>query len=119
MPCGIVTCMLPPLLEVLREDGPLLAVNKPAVLLTQGVQQGVPTLESQVRGYIKQAYAKPGNVYLGIPHRLDRPTSGVIVFAKNSKAAARLAEQFHDRRVEKEYLAVVDGVPESADGILT
>lgn len=111
--------MLPPLLEVLREDGPLLAVNKPAGLLTQGVPQGLPTLESQVRDYIKQTYAKPGNVYLGIPHRLDRPTSGVIVFAKNSKAAARLAEQFHDRRVEKEYLAVVDGVPESADGILT
>ena len=111
--------MSPPPLQVLCEDGPLLAVNKPAGLLTQGVPQGLPTLESQVRDYLKQKYAKPGNVYLGIPHRLDRPTSGVIVFARNSKAAARLAEQFHDRRVRKEYLAIVEGAPDPAEGNLT
>src|SRR5690606_20449107 len=101
--------MEPPPLEILLEDGPVLAVNKPAGLLTQGVPAALPTLEGQVRAYIKQKYAKPGNVYLGIPHRLDRPTSGVIVFARNSKAAARLAEQFADRSVQKEYLAVVSG----------
>ena len=83
-------------LHVLCEDGPVLAVCKPAGLLTQGVPQGIPTLEAQVRAYIKRKYAKPGNVYLGIPHRLDRPVSGVVVFARNSKAAARLAEQFRD-----------------------
>jgi len=108
-----------PPLTILCEDGPVLAVNKPAGLLTQGVPQGLPTLESQVRDYIKQKYAKPGNVYLGIPHRLDRPTSGVIVFARNSKAAARLAEQFHDRRVRKEYLAIVEGVPQASKELLT
>lgn len=110
--------MSPPL-EVLCEDGPVLAVNKPAGLLTQGVPRGIPTLEAQVRDYIRTKYAKPGNVYLGIPHRLDRATSGVIVFARNSKAAARLAEQFEQRRVRKEYLAVVEAVPAEAEGTLT
>ena len=106
-------------LQVLCEDGPVLAVNKPAGLLTQGVPAGLPTLESQVRDYIKRKYDKPGNVYLGIPHRLDRPTSGVLVFARNSKAAARLAEQFHDRRIRKEYLAIVESAPAEAEGTLT
>lgn len=99
-------------LEVLCEDGPVLAVNKPAGLLTQGVPIGIPTLEAQVKEYLKQRYAKPGNVYLGIPHRLDRPVSGVVVFARNSKAAARLAEQFRERQVRKVYWAVVEGRPE-------
>ena len=109
---------LEPPLELLCEDGPLLAVNKPAGLLTQGVPAGVPTLEAQVKAWLKQKHAKPGNVYLGIPHRLDRPVSGVIVFARNSKAAARLAEQFHDRRVRKVYWALVEGTPEPPAGRL-
>lgn len=108
-----------PPLDVLCEDGPVLAVNKPAGLLTQGVPVGVPTLEAQVRGYIRTKYNKPGNVYLGIPHRLDRATSGVIVFARNSKAAARLSEQFEHRRVRKEYLGVVGSVPAEPEGLLT
>lgn len=98
-------------LEILREDGPLLAVSKPAGLPTQGVPKHIPSLESLVRAYIQQAFAKPGNVYLGIPHRLDRPVSGVVVFARNSKAAARLAEQFRERTVTKIYRAIVEGVP--------
>lgn len=105
-------------LEILCEDGPLLAVNKPAGLLTQGVPGGADTLEARVREFIKVKYHKPGNVYLGIPHRLDRPTSGVIVFARNSKAAARLAEQFAERSVVKEYLAVVDGIVPDEEGHL-
>lgn len=105
-------------LEILCEDGPLLAVNKPAGLLTQGVPGGADTLEARVREFIKVKYHKPGNVYLGIPHRLDRPTSGVIVFARNSKAAARLAEQFADRSVVKEYLAVVEGNVPGEEGTL-
>jgi 23S rRNA pseudouridine1911/1915/1917 synthase len=109
---------LPPL-NLLCEDGPVIAVNKPGGLLTQGVPEGLPTLEGQVREYLKQKYDKPGNVYLGIPHRLDRPTSGVVVFARNSKAAARLAEQFHDRRIRKQYLAILDGVPNPSEGALT
>lgn len=105
-------------LDILCEDGPVLAVNKPAGLLTQGVPEGIPTLEAQVKAYLKERYAKPGNVYLGIPHRLDRPVSGVVVFARNSKAAARLAEQFRERQVRKVYWAVVEGKPAAESGEL-
>lgn len=104
--------------EILLEDGPLLAVNKPAGLLTQGVPGGLPTLESWVRNDLRRRYSKPGNVYLGIPHRLDRPVSGVIIFARNSKAAARLAEQFRERQVRKFYVAVVQGIPASPHALL-
>ena len=106
-------------LEVLCEDGPLIAVNKPVGLLTQGVPEGHPTLEGQVKQYLRERLAKPGNVYLGVPHRLDRPASGVVVFAKNSKAAARLAEQFRERTVSKMYLAVTERVPSPRAGRLT
>lgn len=105
-------------LDILCEDGPILAVNKPAGLLTLGAKAGVPTLERLVKQFLKQKYEKPGNVYLGIPHRLDRPVSGVVVFARNSKAAARLAEQFRDRQVRKIYWALVERAPESAEGEL-
>jgi 23S rRNA pseudouridine1911/1915/1917 synthase len=104
---------------VLLEDGPLLAINKPAGLLTQGVPHGLPTLEGWVKEYLKARYSKPGNVYLGLPHRLDRPVSGAILFAKNSKAAARLAEQFRERTVRKWYLCVTAGVPTPTSGTLT
>lgn len=106
-------------MEILLEDGPLIAVNKPAGLLTQGVPQGQPSLESAVKQYLREKYSKPGNVYLGVPHRLDRPVSGVVVFARNSKAAARLAEQFRERSVRKFYLAVTERVPEQPQGRLT
>lgn len=109
---------MPPL-EVLCEDGPVIAVNKPAGLLTQGVPHGIPTLEAHVKAYLKAKYLKPGNVYLGIPHRLDRPVSGVVLFARNSKAAARLAEQFRERQVKKIYWCVLERPPESPDGVLT
>ena len=81
-------------LQILCEDGPLIALNKPAGLLTQGVSGGQSSLEGLVKAYFRDRDSKPGNVYLGVPHRLDRPVSGVLVFAKNSKSAARLAEQF-------------------------
>lgn len=96
----------------LCEDGPLLAVHKPAGMLTQGVPEGIPTVEGWVKQQLKLKYNKPGNVYLGIPHRLDRPVSGVMVFARNSKAAQRLAEQFQNRSVRKEYLCITEGIPE-------
>lgn len=95
-------------LDVLYEDNHCLAVNKPASLLTQGVPPGVPTLEAMARAYLKEKYHKAGNVYLGIPHRLDRPVSGVVLFARSSKAAARLAEQFRERQVSKLYWALVE-----------
>ena len=95
-------------LSVLFEDNHCLAVAKPAGLLTQGGAGGVPTLEAQVKAYLKAKYNKAGNVYLGIPHRLDRPVSGVILFARSSKAAARLAEQFRERQVVKVYWALLE-----------
>jgi 23S rRNA pseudouridine1911/1915/1917 synthase len=97
------------MLTVLFEDNHCLAVAKPAPLLTQGVPAGIPTLEAMVKAYLKERYHKPGNVYLGIPHRLDRPVSGVVLFARNTKAARRLAEQFQHHQVTKIYWAAVEG----------
>src|ERR1700680_559692 len=93
-------------LVILYEDNHCLAVAKPAPLLTQGVPRDspdgpIPTLEAQVKAYLKERYHKPGHVYLGIPHRLDRPVSGVVLFARNTKAASRLAGHFQFRQVTK------------------
>jgi 23S rRNA pseudouridine1911/1915/1917 synthase len=103
-------------LVVLYEDNHCLAVAKPAALLTQGVPPGIPTLEAMAKAYLKEKYHKAGNVYLGIPHRLDRPVSGVVLFARNTKAAQRLAEQFQKHQVTKVYWAVVEGQVEPGDG---
>lgn len=113
---------LPPTFDwqVLYDDGPVLAVNKPAGLLTLGAHNpDIPTLERQVKSYLKTKYNKPGNVYLGIPHRLDRPVSGVILFARNSKAAGRLAEQFRERQVQKIYWGITTHEPAESEGCLT
>lgn len=103
-------------LEVLYEDNHCLAVAKPAPLLTQGVPPGIATLESMAKAYIKERYHKAGNVYLGIPHRIDRPVSGVVLFARNTKAAQRLAEQFQKRQVTKIYWAAVEGDVQPPEG---
>lgn len=103
-------------LQVLFEDNHCLAVCKPAPLLTQGVPPGIPTLEAMAKAYLKERYHKVGNVYLGIPHRLDRPVSGVVLFARSTKAAQRLAEQFRDRTVTKIYWAAVEGSVEPDEG---
>lgn len=103
-------------LHVLFEDNHCLAVAKPAPLLTQGVPPGIPTLEAVAKSYLKERYQKSGNVYLGIPHRLDRPVSGVVLFARNTKAARRLAEQFAGRQVRKVYWAAVEGEVQPAEG---
>ncbi|MFN0054346.1 MAG: RluA family pseudouridine synthase [Planctomycetales bacterium] len=117
-PCQGGPSIILPALEILCDDGPLLAVNKPAGLLTLGAGPEIPTLERQVKAYLKERFGKPGNVYLGIPHRLDRPVSGVMVFARNSKAAARLAEQFRDRQVRKVYWGLVERPPAPSEGEL-
>ena len=96
-------------LKILFEDNHLLALLKPAGLATMGVAAGEDSLLNQARQYIKTRYAKPGNVYLGVVSRLDEPVSGVVVFARTSKAAARLSEQFRGRSVEKIYWAIVEG----------
>jgi 23S rRNA pseudouridine1911/1915/1917 synthase len=101
---------------ILFEDNHCLAVAKPAPLLTQGVPAGIPTLEAWVKDYLRTKYHKPGNVYLGIPHRLDRPVSGVVLFARNTKAARRLAEQFRERQVAKVYWAAVEGQVQPPEG---
>jgi 23S rRNA pseudouridine1911/1915/1917 synthase len=103
-------------LAILFEDNHCVAAAKPAGLLTQGVPPGIPTLEAMVKAYLKERYHKPGNVYLGIPHRLDRPVSGVVLFARSTKAARRLAEQFRQREVRKVYWAAVEGQVEPAEG---
>lgn len=108
-----------PPLDVLCEDGPVIAVNKPPGVIVQGAPHGVDSLADHVRRYLREKYDKPGNVYLGVPHRLDRPVSGVVVFSRNSKCAARLSEQFAKRQVTKVYRALLDVAPEPDEGTLT
>jgi 23S rRNA pseudouridine1911/1915/1917 synthase len=96
-------------LKVLYEDNHLLAVAKPVGLPTQGALANRESLVKQAKEYLRQKYRKPGNVYLGVVSRLDSPVSGVVVFARTSKAAARLNEQFRNRQVEKIYWALVEG----------
>lgn len=97
--------------RVLYEDNHLLVVIKPPGVPTQGDASGDPSLLDLARAYLKERYQKPGEVYLGMVHRLDRPTGGVIVLGRTSKAASRLSDQFRQRTVRKTYLAVCRGVP--------
>ena len=99
-------------LQILYEDNHLLAVYKPAGVLAQGDESGDPTLLDAAKAWLKDKYAKPGNVFLGLVHRLDRPVAGVFLFAKTSKAASRLSTKFREGRVEKVYRAVVEGKPD-------
>jgi RluA family pseudouridine synthase len=94
--------------EILLEDGPLLAINKPTGLLTQA-PSGIDSLEYRVKDFLTVREQKPGRCYLGSPHRLDRPVSGVLLFAKHVRAARRLSEQFEGRTVKKTYWAAVSG----------
>jgi 23S rRNA pseudouridine1911/1915/1917 synthase len=96
-------------LQVLYEDNHLLAVNKPPGLPTMGVAAGDVSLVTLAKQYIKRRYRKPGNVYIGVVSRLDTGTSGVVLLARTSKAAARLTELFKSRDIEKTYWAVVGG----------
>jgi 23S rRNA pseudouridine1911/1915/1917 synthase len=106
-------------LEVLYEDNHLLAIAKPPGLPTQGAAAGRPSLVMLAKQYLKRKYRKPGNVYLGVVSRLDSPTSGVVVLARTSKAAARISQQFRQRKVAKIYWAIVEGLvePPSAECI--
>jgi 23S rRNA pseudouridine1911/1915/1917 synthase len=102
----------------LFEDNHCLAVDKPAGLLTMGDSSGDPTLVDAARDYLRRKYNKPGNVFVGVVHRLDRPVSGVVLFARTSKGASRLSEQFRLRTVEKTYHALVEGNVSPPEGIL-
>lgn len=98
-------------LEVLYEDNHILAVYKPAGLLMQGDKSGRPTLWEMAKAYLKDKYNKPGQVYLGLVHRLDRVVAGVVIFARTSKAAGRLSQQFREHKIKKVYWAEVEGIP--------
>ena len=103
-------------IEVLYEDNHCLAVNKPAGLLSQGDETGDPDLVSWARAYLKDRYGKPGNVFVGLVHRLDRPTSGVVLLARTSKAASRLSAQFRTGKIAKVYWAIIEGHPDPPEG---
>jgi 23S rRNA pseudouridine1911/1915/1917 synthase len=110
--------VLPAPPEILYEDNHCLAVLKPAGALSTHYQGTEDTLDRAVKRYLKAKYHKPGNVFLGVVHRLDRPVSGVLLFARTSKAAARLAEQFREGTIEKVYWAIVEGEVKPAAGTL-
>ena len=104
--------------RVLYEDNHLIAINKLAGELVQGDESGDRTLADDVKAYLKEKYNKPGNVYLGIPHRLDRPTSGIVVYCKTDKALSRMTALFRTSDVKKTYWAIVDRKPEKEEGEL-
>lgn len=105
-------------IKVIYEDNHLIAVNKPAGWLVQGDQTGDLPLSDYVKWYIKNRYTKPGAVFLGTIHRLDRPVSGVTVFARTSKALTRMTKLFQNRLVQKTYLALVEKRPAEPVGTL-
>lgn len=106
-------------LEVLYEDNHFIAVNKPAGYLVQADKTGDLPLSDLVKEYIKSKYNKPGDVFLGVVHRIDRPVSGVVIFARTSKGLTRINEQFKQREVTKTYWAISDSRPEPLTGHLT
>ena len=112
------TCFYHPRWPVFFEDNHLLALFKPAGLLAQGDRSGAVCLLELVKGWLKERHAKPGRVFLGLVHRLDRPVAGVMLFARTSKAAARLSAQFRCGTIQKTYLAVVEGTPVQPDANL-
>ena len=100
--------------EILYEDNHLLVAVKPPNMPTQADSSGDMDILTYLKGYVKEAYGKPGAVYLGLVHRLDRPAAGVMVFARTSKAAERLSRQIQNGAFQKTYRAVVEGVPDDA-----
>lgn len=106
------------IIPVLYEDNHLLVVHKPAGLLVQQDKTGDWDLLRACKRYLKERYLKPGNVFLGLIHRLDRPVSGVVVLARTSKAAARISDQIRGRLVEKEYIALVSGKVEKSGTLI-
>lgn len=105
-------------LKVLYEDNHIIVVKKEPNIPSQADKTGDIDMLSIIKEYLKEKYNKPGNVYLGLVHRLDRPVGGVMVFAKTSKAASRLSNQVREKTFKKKYLAVVDGKFDSAKGTL-
>lgn len=105
-------------LNVLYEDNHIIAVNKPSGALVHGDDTGDRTLADSVKAYIKKKYDKPGDVFLGVIHRLDRPVSGIVIFARTSKALSRMNELIKNRNIEKEYLTLVSSRPPQLEGTI-
>lgn len=105
-------------MDVVYEDNHLIIVNKSSSEIVQGDKTGDKPLAEMVKEYIKQKYHKPGNVFLGVVHRLDRPVSGLVVFARTGKALARLNEMFRTKEVHKTYWAIVGNCPPTEEGEL-
>jgi len=105
-------------LRIIYEDNHLLVVNKPCNLLVHGDKTGDRALTDVVEDYIRYTYKKPGNVFVGLTHRLDRPVSGATVFAKTSKALTRINNSFQKKEVKKTYLAITRSQPEEFEGRL-
>lgn len=106
-------------LKVIYEDNHIIVVEKPVNIPSQGDKTGDIDMLTIIKQYLKEKYNKPGNVYLGLVHRLDRPVGGVMVFAKTSKAAARLSEQVRNKTFKKKYLVIADGRFEQEKGVLS
>lgn len=104
------------MLKVLYEDNHIIVVEKPVNIPSQEDKTGDEDMLTIIKAYLKEKYNKPGDVYLGLVHRLDRPTGGVMVFARTSKAASRLSEQVRNKQIHKKYLAIVDGKMETQSG---
>lgn len=99
-------------MQILYEDNHLIAVNKPFGMPSQGDITGDESVFDWVKSYIAKTYNKPGNVYLALIHRLDRPAGGVILLAKTSKAAGRVSKQFQEKQTQKSYLAITEQIPQ-------
>ena len=106
-------------MKVVYEDNHIIIVNKESGEIVQGDKSGDQPLSEFVKAYIKQKYNKPGNVFLGVTHRLDRPVSGLVVFARTSKALARLNDMFRNGEIHKTYWAITQKCPEPSEGTLT
>lgn len=106
-------------LQVIYEDNHLIAVNKPAGWLVQGDITGDAPISDAVKAYIKEKYKKPGDVFLGVIHRIDRPVSGVVIFARTTKALTRMNKLFLEKGIKKTYLAITEIRPDPLSGHLT
>ena len=105
-------------MTVIYEDNHIIVINKTASEIVQGDKTGDTPLSETVKQYIKEKYAKPGNVFIGVTHRLDRPVSGLVILAKTSKALSRLNEMFKNSEVKKTYWAIVKEIPKEPKGEL-
>ena len=104
--------------RIIYEDNHLIAVTKRSGEIVQGDKTGDKPLSEEIKSYLKTKYKKPGNVFLGIIHRLDRPTSGIVLFAKTSKSLSRMNELFKNKKVQKTYFAVTEDMPNKEKGVI-